>query len=123
MLNDLTGKTIYPGIYSAADTIVLTGQLFLDAQGNSSKTFVFQSGAAMLFNLGSQIILTNNAKASNVFWQTGSSATIAVDVDFQGNLLAYAGIAVKTGASVNGGLYALTESVTLQTNAITAQTN
>ncbi|KAI0867303.1 hypothetical protein GGS24DRAFT_516175 [Hypoxylon argillaceum] len=122
-LNDLTGKTIYPGIYFAARTITLTGQLFLDARGDSSATWVFQSGSALLINLGSSIILTNGAKASNVFWQTGSAATIAVGAAFQGNILAYAGIAVKTGASVNGSLIALTESITLQSNDIVAQKN
>ncbi|KAI0452288.1 hypothetical protein F5B21DRAFT_527145 [Xylaria acuta] len=122
-LNDLTGKTIYPGIYFAAKTITLTGQLFLDAQGNSSATWVFQSGSALLINLGSSIVLTNGAKASNVFWQSGSAATIAVGVKFQGNILAYSGIAVKTGASIKGSLIAMTESITLQSNAITAQKN
>jgi hypothetical protein len=120
-LNDLTGKTIYPGIYFAAKTITLTGQLFLDAQGNSSATWVFQSGSSLLINLGSSIILTNGAKASNVFWQTGSAATIAVAAAFQGNVLAYAGIAAKTGATINGSLIALTESITLQSNAVKAQ--
>ncbi|KAI1352501.1 hypothetical protein F5Y01DRAFT_324207 [Xylaria sp. FL0043] len=122
-LNDLTGKTIYPGIYFAARTITLTGQLFLDAQGNSSATWVFQSGSALLINLGSSIVLTNGAKASNVFWQTGSAATLAVGTAFQGNILAYSGIAVKTGASVKGSLIAMTEAITLQSNAVTAQTN
>ncbi|KAI3319844.1 hypothetical protein HD806DRAFT_538811 [Xylariaceae sp. AK1471] len=122
-LNDLTGKTIYPGIYFAARTITLSGQLFLDAKGNSSATWVFQSGSALLINLGSSIVLTNGAKASNIFWQTGSAATIAVGAAFQGNILAYAGIAVKTGASANGSLIALTESITLQSNAVKAQNN
>ncbi|GAP88793.1 putative large tegument protein [Rosellinia necatrix] len=120
-LNDLTGKTIYPGVYYAARTITLTGQLFLDARGDSSATWVFQADSALLINLGSSVILTNGAKASNVFWQTGSAATIAVGADFQGSILAYAGIAVKTGASVNGSLIAITESVTLQSNHIAAQ--
>ncbi|KAI3342723.1 hypothetical protein F4824DRAFT_117265 [Ustulina deusta] len=120
-LNDLTGKTIYPGVYFAAKTITLSGQLFLDAQGNSSATWVFQSGSSLLINLGSAIILTNGAKASNVFWQTGSSATIAVSAAHQGNILAYAGIAVKTGASVRGSLIAMTESITLESNAVVAQ--
>lgn len=123
VLNDLTGKTIYPGVYFAARTITLTGQLFLDAKGNSSATWVFQSGSALLINLGSSIVLTNGAKASNVFWQSGSAATIAIGAAFQGNILAYAGIAVKTGASVKGSLIALTQSITLQTNAVQAQNN
>ncbi|KAH8157067.1 hypothetical protein CIB48_g11182 [Xylaria polymorpha] len=120
-LNDLTGKTFYPGIYFAAKTITLTGPLYLDGRGSPTAIFVFQAGSSLLINLASSIILTNGAKASNVFWQTGSSATIAVGVAFQGNVLAYAGIAVKTGASVKGSLMAMTESITLESNSIQAQ--
>ncbi|KAK0609533.1 hypothetical protein B0T17DRAFT_603687 [Bombardia bombarda] len=121
VLNDLTDKTVYPGTYYAARTYTLTGALYLDAQGNESATFVFQAGSAILINVGSQVVLTNGAQACNVFWQAGSAATIAVGAAFQGSILAYAGIAVKTGASVNGSLIALTESITLQGNAIEAQ--
>jgi hypothetical protein len=56
-----------------------------------------------------------------VFWKVGSSATIAVGVEFHGNVLAHAGIAVKTGASVGGLLFAEVESITLEGNAVTAQ--
>ncbi|KAK3320563.1 hypothetical protein B0T19DRAFT_477812 [Cercophora scortea] len=121
-LNDLTGKTVYPGVYGSATSISLTGQLFLDAKGNSSATWVFQMGTALLINLGSSIVLTNGAKPCNVFWQVGSSATIEVGTAFQGNVLAYGGVAVKTSASVKGLLYAKTQSVTLQGNAVTRQT-
>lgn len=120
-LNDLTGTTIYAGTYFVASFISLNGALYLDGEGDPDAKWVFQIGSALLINIGSQVVLTNGAKACNVFWQVGSSATIDVGVEFQGNVLAYAGIAVKTSASVKGGLYALTESVTLQENAITAQ--
>lgn len=121
--SDLTGKTIYPGVYFAARGITLTGALFLDAKGNSSATWVFQSASSLLINTASAVYLTGGAKASNVFWQVGSSATIAVGTTFSGNVLAYAGIAVKTGAYIQGSLYALTESITLQEDDISAQLN
>lgn len=121
--NDFTGTTMYPGVYFVSTGISFTGSLTLDAKNDPKATFVFQMGSSLLVNLGSQVVLTNGAKSSNVFWQVGSSATIAVGVEFQGNVLAYAGIAVKTGASVKGGLYALNESITLEENAVSAQTS
>ncbi|KAI8635577.1 hypothetical protein F5Y19DRAFT_469454 [Xylariaceae sp. FL1651] len=121
--SDLTGKTIYPGVYFAARGITLTGALFLDAQGNASATWVFQSASSLLINTASNVYLTGSAKSSNIFWQVGSSATIAAGATFHGNILAYAGIAVKTGALIQGSLIALTESITLQDNDVSAQNN
>lgn len=119
--SDLTGKTIYPGVYFAARSITLTGALFLDAQGNESATWVFQSGSSLLINTASTVYLSGGAKPSNIFWQVGSSATIAAGATFRGNILAYAGVAVKTGAYIQGSLIALTESITLQENDVSAQ--
>jgi hypothetical protein len=120
-LNDFTGTTIYPGVYFIATGISFTGSLTLDAQGDPNASWVFQMGTTLKVNVGSQVVLTNGAKACNVFWKVGSSATIAVGVEFHGNVLAHAGIAIKTGASVGGLLFAKVESITLEGNAVTAQ--
>ncbi|KAK3385916.1 hypothetical protein B0H63DRAFT_544414 [Podospora didyma] len=117
---DFTGKTVYPGIYKIAGAASLNGQLFLNGNMNTSASFVIQIGSALNINAGSQVILTNGTKACNVFWQCGSSAVIAANTAFQGNVLAYAGISVKTAADVKGGLYALTASVTLEGNSVKA---
>jgi len=114
----LTGKTLYPGVYTSATVFTLGGSLTLNGNGTNG-AFVFQSGTALGINLNSQVVLAGGAVAGNVFWQVGSSATLAVGVQFVGTVLAYGGIAVKTGASVNGRLIANTMSVTLQGNAVT----
>jgi hypothetical protein len=44
---------------------------------------------------------------------------LAVSTAFVGNILAYASINLNTQASVEGGLFATTGSITLQDNAIT----
>jgi len=114
----LTGLTLYPGVYTSATVFSLGGSLTLDGNG-TTKPFVFQLGSALSINKGSQIVLAGGAVSSNVFWQVGSSATLAVGTQFVGTILAYGGIAVNTGASVVGRLIANTQSVTLQGNAIT----
>jgi hypothetical protein len=116
--NDLTGMTLYPGTYFFSGAVSLTGALYLSGNGTND-SFVFQIGTSLLINAGSEITLEDGASACDVFWQVGSSATLAVGISFTGNILAYAGVAVQTGASVEGGLYANTASVTLDSNAIT----
>lgn len=124
-MSDLTGMTLYPGVYSFATGASLNGQLFLSPLGSNATndagppSWTFQTGSALDINLASQVILQGNASACHVFWQVGATAKLAVGVEFVGNILAYGDVNVLTGASVLGGLYAENESVTLQMNALT----
>jgi hypothetical protein len=110
-----------PGLYKApaGSLAISTGDLTLDAQGNSSAVWIFQMPASTL-TVGSccQVILTNGAKASNVFWQVGSSATLG-GMLFRGNILASASITLQTGATVDGRVLTQVAAVTLVTNTVT----
>lgn len=117
--SELSGMTLYPGVYTFATVATLTGALTLAGNSSTDGYFIFQLGTALSVNGGSSVVLSGGASACKVFWQVGSSATLAVGVSFVGNVLAYAGIAAKTGAVVNGGLFANTASITLDANSIT----
>ena len=67
---------------------------------------------------GRKVILAGGARAANIIWQVGSSATLGVNSVFKGNILAMASITVNTGASVEGRLLARTGAVTLDTNVV-----
>ena len=106
--------TLPPGVYVSAtgSTIGVTGVLTLDGQGDANAQFVFQVPSALTTAAGaagapgSELRLVNGAKASNVWWQVGSSATIGTYARFQGNLLADTSITMGTGASSCGRLLA-----------------
>ena len=102
-----------PGIYQSTTSILITGDLTLDAQGNPNAVFIFQSSStvgtadgAVSPGAHTRIRLINGAKASNVFWQAGTSATLGIATDFQGNILASADITMKTNATSCGRLFA-----------------
>jgi len=100
-----------PGVYTSASTIGIANDLTLDAQGNSNAVFIFQSGSALTVADGSiathaRILLVNGAKASNVWWSVGSSATIGVQAQFNGNVLSAFDITMKTGATSCGRMMA-----------------
>jgi Ice-binding-like len=102
-----------PGVYRSLTSILITGDLTLDGQGNPNAAFIFQSSTTVGLAAGtappsphSRIILVNGARASNVFWQASSAATLGAYSEFQGNILAATSITMETGATSCGRLFA-----------------
>ena len=79
-------------------SLLLTGDVTLDAQGDPNAVFIFQAGSTLTTASGSHVNLINGAQPCNVFWQIGSSATLGTDTSCQGNILALASITMNNGA-------------------------
>lgn len=102
-----------PGVYQSITSILITGDITLDAQGDSDAVFIFQSSSSLNTAPGAlapgphtRILLTGGAKASNVWWQVGTSSTLGTNTEFNGNILASESITMETGASSCGRLLA-----------------
>ncbi len=103
----------YPGVYQSLTEIVITGDITLDAQGDPNASFIFQSSSTLKTADGAvppgphtRILLINGAKASNVWWQVATSATLGLYSEFQGNILASESVTMNTGATSCGRLLA-----------------
>jgi hypothetical protein len=81
--------------------------------------FILQMASTLTTTSGRQVILSGGAKAANVFWIVGSSATLGTGSAFKGSILAQASITATTGAVIEGRLLAITAAVTLDSNTIT----
>ncbi len=114
----LAGLILNPGVYNFATTASLDGTVYLNSP-NSKGQFIFKIGTAFDTSVNSKVVLIGFAKACNVFWCVGSSATIAGKNSFVGALIAYQSVSVNTGTSANGGFFALNGQVSLQGNSIT----
>jgi hypothetical protein len=97
---------------------ISSGELTLDAQGDPNAVFIFQMASTLITTSGRQVILTGGARAANVFWQVGSSATLGTGSVFKGTIMALASITVTTGVNVEGRLLARTAAVTLDSDNI-----
>ncbi|MGA2118243.1 MAG: ice-binding family protein, partial [Bryobacteraceae bacterium] len=115
---DLGGLTLMPGVYCFSSSAQLTGQLTLDAEGDSSAVWVFQTGSTLITATGSEVLLTGGAQNCNVFWEIGSSATIGTGSTFVGNILALTSITLDTNAAVFGSALARNGAVTLDANTV-----
>jgi hypothetical protein len=116
----LGGKTLTPGVYQFATTAGLNGVLTLDGGGSAASQFIFQIGTGLSIDANSKILLKNLAKACNVFFCIGSSATIGANSMINGTMIAYTSIGVADGVTDVGGFYALNGAVTLIRDTITA---
>ena len=119
---DLVGRTLTAGVYTSTSSLAVTGDVTLDAQGNSDSVFIFQIGSTLTTGSGSHVILANGAKACNVFWQVGSSATLGTNSEFKGNILALTSITITTGVNLEGRALARNGAVTLDSDVITGCT-
>jgi hypothetical protein len=99
-IGSTTFNTYLPGLYWSATAIDLgvDKTIVLDAQGDSNAVFIFQSASYITTGTGSEVILTGNARAKNVFWLAGSATTLGVSSRFKGTV-----ITGTEAATVNGG--------------------
>lgn len=102
-----------PGVYKSASAITIADDITLDAKGDANAVFVFQAGSAITATAGAptpgshtRVLLVNGAKASNVFWQAGSSATLGTYTEWNGSILAGASVTMQTGANSCGRMFA-----------------
>ncbi len=118
---DLSGLTFAPGLYSTASTVMLSaGNVTLDGQGDVNAVFIFQIGSTLTTLASTQVVLSGGTQAKNVFWQTGSAATLGTNSIFQGTVMSLQSVTLDTGATLNGRALARNAAVTLDSNTVTA---
>lgn len=117
---NLGGMTLAPGLYKSTSGLEITsGDLTLDAQGNPNAVFIFQIASTLSTSPGLKVILAGGAKAANIFWQVGTSATIGVNSTMIGTIMADQSISFDTGAILQGRAQARIGAVTLDETTIT----
>ncbi len=118
--DDLGDMVLTAGVYSFSSSVGITGTLTLDGQGNSNSLFVFQIGSTLITATAAVVKLINGARASNIFWQVGSSATFGTGTTFSGIVLAYTSITMNSNVAANGGMFALGAAVTMIDDTVKA---
>src|SRR5207237_3022098 len=118
---NLGGQTLTTGLYKSTSSLeISSGDLTLDAQGDANAVFIFQMASTLTTTSGRQVILSGGARAANVFWQVGSSATLGTTSVFKGTIMADQSITLTTGATLDGRALARIAAVTLDANVVTA---
>jgi hypothetical protein len=116
---EIGGLTLTPGLYKWGTGLLITKDVTLS--GGPNDIWILQVAGTLKQGNATRVTLAGGARAKNIFWQVAGTVTIGTTAHFEGVILAKTLIAVNTGASVNGRLFAQT-AVTLQMNAISQPT-
>ncbi len=115
---NLGGMTLAPGLYKFTGSAAITGS-DLTLTGGANDVWIFQIESELTVGNGMKVILAGEARAGNIFWQVGTSATLGTTSVFKGTIMADQSISLQTGASLEGRALARIAAVTLDANAIT----
>jgi len=119
LAGNIGGQTLPPGLYKSTSGLAISsGNLTLDAKGNANAVWIFQIASTLTTTSGRKVILSGGARAANVFWQVGSSATLGTTSVFKGTIMADQSITMNTGASLEGRAFARIGAVTMNDNTI-----
>jgi hypothetical protein len=113
---EIGGLTLVPGLYKWSTPVTISSNVTLS--GSATDVWIFQIAGTLTEASAMTVTLTGGALAKNVFWQVAGVTTIGTTAHFEGILLDKTIIAMNTGASVTGRLFAQT-AVTLQQNVVT----
>ena len=117
---NIGGQTLAPGLYKSTSSLAISsGDLTLDAQGNGNAVWIFQIASTLTTTSGRQVVLSGGAKAANIYWQVGSSATLGTTTVFKGTIMAQISVTLQTGATLYGRALARVGAVTMEANTIT----
>ncbi len=113
---NIGGLNLGPATYKWGTGVMIPTNVTLT--GGANDVWIFQVAQGLTVSPGAQIILAGGALPQNIFWATFAAADLDTTTQFKGILLSKTSVAMRTGASIDGRLYAGT-AVTLQGNAVT----
>ena len=109
-----TGEVLTPGVYEVAAAGSVAGTLTLNAGGDANALFIFKFGGAFTTAAATEIILSNNAKACNVFWIAEGAVGLAAGTIMKGTLIANnAAISMAAGGKLEGRLFSTAGAVAI----------
>jgi hypothetical protein len=114
---NIGGLTLAPGVYSWDTDVTIPKDVTV--KGGSHAVWIFQISNNLIVSNGESVVLRGHAQAHNIFWQVAGKVSLGTTSHVEGIVLSKTLIAMKTGASVDGRLFAQT-AVTLQKNSVTA---
>jgi hypothetical protein len=113
---NIGGMNLGPATYKWGTGVLIPSNVTLT--GGANDVWIFQIAQGLTVSPGVQIILAGGALPQNIYWATFAAADFDTTTQFKGVVLSQTSVSLRTGASVDGRLYAGT-AVTLDQNRIT----
>lgn len=117
---DISGRTLTAGLYKWGTSLDINTDIIIS--GSANDVFIFQIAGELTVASNVNVTLIGGANARNIYWVAAQTVVFGTGSHFEGSVLTKQNIAMQTGASINGRLYAQT-AITLEMNTVTVVTN
>jgi len=96
------GQSFDPGVYCSGGATTTVGNITFNAHGNGSAIFIVKIGGQLTAHSTTHILLSNNARAANIYWFVDGAVTVADSSSFTGTIIAKGAISFAGQSSLNG---------------------
>lgn len=100
------GLVLEPGLYKWTTGVTIASDVTLEGAAND--VWIFQVAGDLKLSAAKAMTLGGGARAKNIVWQVAGFVDLGTTSHAEGILLAKTAIHLKTGASINGRLFAQT---------------
>jgi len=114
---NIGGMTLAPGVYKWSSGLLIPTNVTLT--GSATDVWIFQIAGKLTVSNATKVVLSGGAIPKNVFWQVSGLVDVGTTAHFAGVILTQTSIALGTGASINGRLFAQT-AVTIDSSTVVA---
>jgi hypothetical protein len=114
---EIGGQTFKPGHYHAAAAVNFAAYTtcILDGDNQENPVFHFHAGSTFVTAAMTSFTMINGAKAENILWAVGTSATLGAGSIVEGSITAGAAITFGSGSVLHGCALAQT-AITFETS-------
>jgi hypothetical protein len=112
---NIGGMTLKRGVYKWGTGLLIPTDITLN--GSATDVWIFQVAQDLTVSSATNVVLAGGAVAKNVFWQVSGQVELGTTAHFVGVVSSLTSIALETGASVDGRLFAQT-AVTLDGSTV-----
>ena len=107
------GAKLTPGVYTFTTGITIASTIYFEGTGTGlgqegADVFIIQSSGNLSQTANTQVILSNGARAENIFWQIAGNVMLFAGAHMEGILLVANDVTFVTSSSLNGRVLAQT---------------
>jgi hypothetical protein len=102
---ELGSVVLTPGVYNFPGAVGLGGVLTFDAKNDPTAVFIIQTGGAFTTATAASMVLDNEAKAENIYFQITGAMTAGASANLKGVYLVQAAVTLGASSLVDGSVF------------------
>jgi len=108
------GEVLFPGVYDLTGAVSMANTLTMDGNGDSTSVFIIRMTGALTTGDPTTVVLTNGARARNIFWVGQAAMAMAANTIMKGTWISHAGaVSMAAGSNLEGRMFSIAGAMSM----------